>query len=231
MGLHADVKGFVEPSRVARLVGINIEALKPLVDAGYIILFNSGVAVIKHWNVHNSIREDREAPTRFQEELKLISLADNGAYILREYSGSTPAQNSIVEYSIDKNNNNIYRSVVTDPSPPKKIKKQEKQLTEEQLMHPLRQYNLSQKQLESIAQKELEKIIQYLNESQGRRLSTINAKALNNYKKIRLDYSKKEVITSINNAHDDQYHVSTKYKYLTPEFLFRQDKFEKFLIK
>lgn len=43
------------------------------------------------------------------------------------------------------------------------------------------------------------------------------------------DYSKEEIIQAIDNAHKDEYHLQTNYKYLTPEFILRQDKIEKFL--
>ena len=43
------------------------------------------------------------------------------------------------------------------------------------------------------------------------------------------DYSKEEIIQAIDNAHKDSYHLETNYKYLTPEFILRQDKIEKFL--
>lgn len=43
------------------------------------------------------------------------------------------------------------------------------------------------------------------------------------------DYSKNEILKAIEKAHKDQYHIDTNFKYLTPEFILRPDKLEKFL--
>lgn len=43
------------------------------------------------------------------------------------------------------------------------------------------------------------------------------------------DYSKSDILTAIENAHKDDYHIETNFKYLTPEFILRPDKIEKFL--
>jgi hypothetical protein len=102
LGLHADVKGFVEPKKIARLVGVKLEAIKPLIMLNFVIPFESGVVVIREWNLHNSIREDREAPTRFIDELAILSITDNDIYEVQEDSGSSPAQYSIEEGSIEE---------------------------------------------------------------------------------------------------------------------------------
>ncbi len=60
----------------------SIDDLKILMLKNFIIRFESGVIVIKHWRMHNTLRKDRYTPTNFQEELKLLGLKDNGAYTL-----------------------------------------------------------------------------------------------------------------------------------------------------
>lgn len=60
----------------------SIDDLKVLLAKNYIIRFESGVIVIKHWRMHNTLRKDRYTPTNFQEELNLLGLKDNGAYTL-----------------------------------------------------------------------------------------------------------------------------------------------------
>ena len=54
--------------------------LNVLLNKNYIILFESGIIVIKHWRMHNTLRKDRYVPSNFQEELKQLQLKDNGAY-------------------------------------------------------------------------------------------------------------------------------------------------------
>jgi Asp-tRNA(Asn)/Glu-tRNA(Gln) amidotransferase C subunit len=56
--------------------------LKVLMAKNYIIRFESGVIVIKHWRMHNTLRKDRYTPTNFQEELKMLGIKSNGSYTL-----------------------------------------------------------------------------------------------------------------------------------------------------
>lgn len=60
----------------------SIDDLKVLMAKNYIIRFESGVIVIKHWRMHNTLRKDRYNPTSFQDELKQLGIKTNGAYTL-----------------------------------------------------------------------------------------------------------------------------------------------------
>lgn len=91
LGLAADVSGFVTPKGTMRLINANVDDLKTLIAKQFVIPFDSGVVVITHWNMHNNIREDREAKTIYQTELKQLETKE-GEYQLQEYSRSTPAQ-------------------------------------------------------------------------------------------------------------------------------------------
>ena len=62
----------------------SIDDLKVLLTKNFIIRFESGVVVIKHWWMHNTLRKDRYTPTNFQEELSLLGLKDNNAYTLNK---------------------------------------------------------------------------------------------------------------------------------------------------
>lgn len=81
----------------------SIDDLKVLLAKNYIIRFESGVIVIKHWRMHNTLRKDRYTPTNFQEELNLLGLKDNGAYTLGcQVVAERLPQVSIGKGSIDK---------------------------------------------------------------------------------------------------------------------------------
>lgn len=56
--------------------------LKVLLAKNFVIRFESGVIVIKHWRLHNTLRKDRYTPTNFQEELAQLGIKENGAYTL-----------------------------------------------------------------------------------------------------------------------------------------------------
>lgn len=60
----------------------SIDDLKVLLTKNFVMRFESGVVVIKHWWIHNTLRKDRYVPTNFQEELKLLGIKENKAYTL-----------------------------------------------------------------------------------------------------------------------------------------------------
>lgn len=69
----------------------SIDDLKVLMAKNFILRFESGVIVIKHWLIHNTLRKDRYTPTNFQEELRLLGIKDNNAYTLnKEESARLP---------------------------------------------------------------------------------------------------------------------------------------------
>lgn len=80
----------------------SIDDLKILMLKNFIIRFESGVIVIKHWRMHNTLRKDRYIPTSFQEELKQLGLKDNGSYTLGcQMVAERLSQDSIGENSGD----------------------------------------------------------------------------------------------------------------------------------
>lgn len=106
LGMTADDDGFVNnPKRIQRLIGANEDDLKLLIAKKFIIAFESGVVVIKHWKINNYIPKDRYTPTVYTDEKALISEKSNRAYttcIQDVYKCDT--QNSIDKISIDKTN-------------------------------------------------------------------------------------------------------------------------------
>lgn len=78
----ADDDGFVNgPRAVARQIGAEAKDLEELINYHYLFLYDSGVAVIRHWKMQNTIQKDRYHPTIFQKELKQLKLDDNGVYL------------------------------------------------------------------------------------------------------------------------------------------------------
>lgn len=80
LGMNADDDGFIQPKIVMRTTGANDDDLKVLLTKRFLLAFESGVVVIKHWLIHNLIQKDRYHPTRFQEEKKALVIKDNKAY-------------------------------------------------------------------------------------------------------------------------------------------------------
>ena len=81
LSMRADDEGFVnKPKSIMRTVGCRDDDLSVLCAKGFIIPFESGIVVIKHWYIHNWIREDRKHVTKYEEERKSLSIKDNGSY-------------------------------------------------------------------------------------------------------------------------------------------------------
>ena len=79
----ADDEGFTNQVQMAMFKAhASIDDLKVLLAKRFIIQFESGVIVIKHWRMHNTLRKDRFTPTNFQEELKQLGIKSNGSYTL-----------------------------------------------------------------------------------------------------------------------------------------------------
>lgn len=110
LNMRADDDGFVNnPKKLQRYIGAADDDLKLLLAKRFVIGFESGVIVIKHWRMHNTLRRDRYSPTHYQEEFALLEVKDNKAYTERGNIGcQTVAERlpngcrSIVESSIDK---------------------------------------------------------------------------------------------------------------------------------
>lgn len=83
LNLRADDDGFISnPKRIQQYIGASEDDLKLLVLKRFVIAFEDGVIVIKHWRMHNTIQKDRYHPTVFQEEFKMLGIKDNKAYTL-----------------------------------------------------------------------------------------------------------------------------------------------------
>ena len=83
LSMRADDDGFINnPKRIQRMIGASDDDLKLLIAKSFIIVFESGVVVIKHWKIHNYIQNDRYKPTVYAEEKSLLDVKKNKAYTL-----------------------------------------------------------------------------------------------------------------------------------------------------
>ena len=81
LGMLADDDGFVNnPKSIMRQVGACTDDLNLLLLKRFILSFESGVIVIKHWKIHNYIAKDRYKETKYIEEKSTLTLDDKGAY-------------------------------------------------------------------------------------------------------------------------------------------------------
>ena len=107
--MRADDDGFVSsPKKIQRVVGCSDDDFKVLITKKFIIPFETGVVVIRHWKIHNYIQKDRYKETLYSEEKRLLSQEENGAYKLMDTSciqnGDTGKDSiELVKDSIDNN--------------------------------------------------------------------------------------------------------------------------------
>ncbi|MCD8089830.1 MAG: replisome organizer, partial [Clostridiales bacterium] len=68
------------PRRIIKSCGCKTEDLKILEKNGFIIIFDSGVLVIRDWKLNNTLKNDRYHPTVYNEEYKHLETDSNGRY-------------------------------------------------------------------------------------------------------------------------------------------------------
>lgn len=85
LNMRADDDGFINnTARVLRDIKAKPKDLRVLIEKRFLISFDNGVVVIKHWRMHNTLRKDRYTPTYYQKHLKALIIKENGAYTERE---------------------------------------------------------------------------------------------------------------------------------------------------
>lgn len=81
LAMRADDDGFINnPKKIQRMVGASDDDCKLLIAKRFIITFESGVIVIKHWRMHNYIQKDRYKPTLYKDEMSRLTLKENNSY-------------------------------------------------------------------------------------------------------------------------------------------------------
>lgn len=132
LNMHADDDGFLNnANKIRKSINASEDDLKLLMLKRFILPFENGVVVIKHWLMHNLIRKDRKQPTQYQEELAQLVLKDDNSYtekylydnqmttICQPNDNQMSAQDKLSKVKISKNNiidTNVSCSNDTDKS-------------------------------------------------------------------------------------------------------------------
>ncbi len=81
LSMRADDEGFINnPKKIKRMIGAADDDLTLLIAKNFVIPFDSGVVVIKHWRIHNYIRSDRLIKTVYKDEREMLDVKENGTY-------------------------------------------------------------------------------------------------------------------------------------------------------
>ena len=81
LSMRADDDGFCnKPRAIMNMIGAKNDDMKALRDNKFVIIFDNGVTVIKHWRIHNYIRKDPYSETKYKFEKSTLYLDENNAY-------------------------------------------------------------------------------------------------------------------------------------------------------
>lgn len=112
LGMFADDDGFVgSPKGIMRQCGASQDDMAILLQKRFVLGFDSGVIVIKHWRINNYLRSDRYQSTTYLEEKETLTLDDKNAYTEKNKEFGIPNIGipSIDKDSIGKDNINNMR--------------------------------------------------------------------------------------------------------------------------
>lgn len=104
LGMYADDDGFVNPKRIMRMIGANDDDLKVLIGKRFLLPFENGVVVIKHWRINNLVRKDWYKETQYIEQKKQLKLKENGSYTESVNENATVRQHRLGKVRLGKVN-------------------------------------------------------------------------------------------------------------------------------
>lgn len=81
LNMRADDDGFIgNPKKIMRIIGASDDDLRLLIAKRFLLTFDDGVLVIKHWRMHNTLSKQRYHETQYIDEKSMLKLKENGAY-------------------------------------------------------------------------------------------------------------------------------------------------------
>lgn len=103
LSMNADDDGFVNNwKNIMRMTGHKEDDMKILIAKQYVIPFDSGVIVIRHWRINNYLRADRYTETKFKAEMQQLQLDENLVYQVST-SGIPDGIHRLDKIRLDKN--------------------------------------------------------------------------------------------------------------------------------
>lgn len=113
LSMRRDDDGFVNsPRKIMRIIGATSDDMNILIARKFVIAFDNGVVVIKHWRIHNYIQSDRYKETTYKEQKALLEYDENKAYRLMDtkciQNVSTLETQDRLEIGKDRKGKNIW---------------------------------------------------------------------------------------------------------------------------
>lgn len=223
LAMRADDDGFVNsPKKIQRMIGCSDDDIRILISKQFIIPFESGIVVIKHWKIHNYIRKDTYNETRYLEEKKHLVVDEDKTYQVVINSECTP--------TVDGSSTERLPFVDTDKISSGKVSEDKNSNLPDKSDGACSSSGTQKKGKSKVPKypEEYEKIISYLNEKAGtsyRPSATSNQKHIN--ARLNEGYNIDDFIKVID-VKCFEWKGTDMEKYLRPETLFG-NKFESYL--
>ena len=208
--LRADDDGFIQsPKSIMRVTGCKDDDLKLLIAKGFVIGFETGVIVIRHWRIHNYVQSDRYSKSELQEA-KCVELK-NKVYEVVE--PPINPDNTCMDTKCIQNVSKVYPQIRID-----KIREDEK--IEEIICHVSHDDDTQKPHVE---------IIEYLNSKTGSKFKPSTKPYIVAIQaRLKEGYTVDDFKTVINKKCEEW--AGTKMeKYLTPKTLFAPSHFDQYL--
>ena len=104
LGMLADDDGFINsPRSIMRQCGASDDDMRILLARKFVLAFESGIIVIKHWRINNYLQKDRYNETKYLDEKKQLEIDKNGSYHKTMYTQDVYTQDRLGKVSIGKN--------------------------------------------------------------------------------------------------------------------------------
>lgn len=104
LAMRADDDGFINsPKKIMKIVGATTDDLNILILRKFIIPFENGVVVIKHWRIHNYIRKDTYTPTPYLEQKAMLTMDENKAYTLVNQDRGRLVDGTLTQIRVEEN--------------------------------------------------------------------------------------------------------------------------------
>lgn len=125
LAMLADDDGFINsPKSIMRQCGATTDDMNILIAKCFVLTFESGVVVIKHWRIHNLIQKDRYRETKYLEEKAMLTLDVNKAYteMVPECIQTVSNPEPQVRLGKDRLGEDRVVEVIEEAAPPKTVR-------------------------------------------------------------------------------------------------------------
>lgn len=125
LNMNGDDDGFINnPKRIMRLIGASEDDMRLLIAKSFVLTFESGVIVIKHWRMHNTLRNDRYHPTDYREEFQMLGLKENGSYTWHPNGNQLEPEHNLTKHNLTKHKYGQYSNVLLSDEDLEKLKEE-----------------------------------------------------------------------------------------------------------